>query len=287
EGETLRSWLDRAPRSPAEIRGMFLQAARGLQAIHDAGLVHRDVKPENLLVGRDGRLRVADLGLAITAGSPGPEPAPETLRPGTPGYMPLEQHRGESLDARADQFSLAVAIHEALLGQRPYGSRGASRETLETRLAQGPAVELPTTPAIPPRLRRALSASLSPDRSSRPATLLPLIEALVSPGVSRRGTLGGSLAVAASAILLILAMVRGRASPGATAEAAVWLPPAYEFQIEGVEPAELVALGRAPAAQPAPGESTVRQSGSAMLAERSSAAAAPATAAAPALSRPE
>ena len=70
EGETLLSWLDRVPRSPAEIRAMFLQAARGLQAIHDAGLVHRDVKPENLLVGRDGRLRVADLGLAITAGAP-------------------------------------------------------------------------------------------------------------------------------------------------------------------------------------------------------------------------
>ena len=174
EGETLRSWLDRSPRIPPEIRGMFLQAARGLQAIHDAGLVHRDVKPENLLVGRDGRLRVADLGLAITTGSD-PGPARETLRPGTPGYMPLEQHRGEPLDARADQFSLAVAIHEALLGHRPYGSRGASREDLEARLVRGPAVELPRTPAIPPRLRRALTASLSPDRSERPSSLQPLI----------------------------------------------------------------------------------------------------------------
>src|SRR5215468_547524 len=256
EGETLRSWLDRAPRSPTEIRGMFLQAARGLQAIHEAGLVHRDVKPENLLVGRDGRLRVADLGLAITSGSAATAPARETLRPGTPGYMPLEQHRGEALDARADQFSLAVAIHEALLGYRPYGSRGASREALEERLARGPAVEVPRTPAIPPRLRRALTTSLSPDRSDRPASLVPLAEALAAPGVSRPGTVGGSLAVAASAVFLVAAMARGSGAPVARAEAATWLPPAYEFQIEGVDPPAPVAF--ASATQPRSGTAETR-----------------------------
>jgi Protein kinase domain len=253
EGETLRSWLDRAPRSPTEIRGMFLQAARGLQAIHDAGLVHRDVKPENLLLGRDGRLRVADLGLAITTGSSVPAPVHETLRPGTPGYMPLEQHRGETLDARADQFSLAVAIHEALLGHRPYGSRGASREALKTRLAHGPAVEVPRSPAVPPRLRRALTASLSPDRARRPASLAALIDALAAPGVQATGTLGGSLAVAASAILLVVAMARGSATPAARAEAAPWLPPAYEFQIETLEPPEPVVMQASAAAFPAVG----------------------------------
>ncbi|HET9036992.1 MAG TPA: protein kinase [Myxococcaceae bacterium] len=253
EGETLRSWLDRAPRSPTEIRGMFLQAARGLQAIHDAGLVHRDVKPENLLLGRDGRLRVADLGLAITTGSSAPAPVHETLRPGTPGYMPLEQHRGETLDARADQFSLAVAIHEALLGHRPYGSRGASREALEARLARGPAVEVPRSPAVPPRLRRALTASLSPDRARRPASLAPLIDALAAPGVQATGTLGGSLAVAASAFVLVVAMARGSGTPVARAEAAPWLPPAYEFQIETLEPAEPVVMQASAPAFSAPG----------------------------------
>ena len=253
EGETLRSWLDRAPRSPAEIRGMFLQAARGLQAIHDAGLVHRDVKPENLLVGRDGRLRVADLGLAITTGSAGQAPASETLRPGTPGYMPLEQHRGEALDARADQFSLAVAIHEALLGSRPYGTRGASREALEARLVRGPAAEIPRSPAVPPRLRRALTASLSPDRAHRPASLAPLIDALATPGVQTSSTVGGTLAVAASGVLLVVAMGRGTAAPVGRAEAAVWLPPAYEFQAEGVEPAGLVTPPSVALAQPVAG----------------------------------
>ncbi|HZJ53667.1 MAG TPA: serine/threonine-protein kinase [Myxococcaceae bacterium] len=286
EGETLRSWLDRAPRSPAEIRGMFLQAARGLQAIHDAGLVHRDVKPENLLVGRDGRLRVADLGLAITTGGSAPAPAHETLRPGTPGYMPLEQHRGEPLDPRADQFSLAVAIHEALLGYRPHGSRGASREVLEARLARGPALEVPRSPAIPPRLRRALTASLSPDRAGRPASLALLIDALAAPGVRASSTLGGSLAVAASAVLLVVAMVRGSATPVARAEAAPWLPPAYEFQVETLEPPEpVVVLAGAPAfgAGGAPG----RESWTSSRAAASSQAAALATPSAPVAQRPE
>ena len=255
EGETLRTWLDRAPRTAAEIRGMFLQAARGLQAIHLAGLVHRDVKPENLLVGRDGRVRVADLGLAITTGSAAG--APETLRPGTPGYMPLEQHRGEPLDARADQFSLAVAIHEALVGHRPYGSRGASREVLEARLGRGPAAEVPRSRAIPPRLRRALAAALSPDRADRPASLAPLIDALASPGVNASGTLGGSLAVAASALVLLVAMVRGNATPVASAEAAPWQPTGWEFQTETIDPADPVtptrpALPQAQAGQVSP-----------------------------------
>ena len=288
EGETLRSWLDRAPRNPPEIRAMFLQAARGLQAIHDAGLIHRDVKPENLLVGRDGRLRVADLGLAITTGAPGSGPAHETLRPGTPGYMPLEQHRGEPLDARADQFSLAVAIHEALLGYRPYGSRGASRETLEARLTQGPAAEVPRTPAIPPRLRRALGASLRPDRSERPTSLLSLIEALAAPGVSRRSTVGGSLAIAVSAVLLLLAMARGSGSQVARAEAATWLPPAYEFQIDGLDPAEPVVLASAAVPRSGPGEAAlVRQTASSVEAGRASPAPSLATLAAPLVRNPE
>jgi len=286
EGETLRSWLDRAPRSPAEIRGMFLQAARGLQAIHDAGLVHRDVKPENLLLGRDGRLRVADLGLAITTGSSVPAPAHETLRPGTPGYMPLEQHRGEPLDARADQFSLAVAIHEALLGCRPYGSRGTSREALEARLARGPAVEVPRSPAVPPRLRRALTASLSPDRARRPASLSPLIDALAAPGVHASSTLGGSLAVAASAVLLVVAMARGSATPVARAEAAPWLPPAYEFQIETVEPAEPVVAQASAVALPVGGP-LIRESWTSARTAAASQAGPLAAPSAPGVQRPE
>jgi serine/threonine protein kinase len=237
EGETLADWLGRAARTPAEIRGVFLQAGRGLQAIHEAGLVHRDFKPENVLIGRDGRVRVADLGLAVTAG--GEWSAAET-QPGTPGYMPLEQHRGEPLDARADQFSLAVALFEALLGRRPYGSRGASGEELEARLLSGAPAEVPRCTAIPPRLRRALALALSPDRGHRLPSLAPMLEALASPGIQPSRRMAAPLAMAAVFVLALVPLVR---APNGSADRTgqPWLPPALEFQLESAEALALAA----------------------------------------------
>jgi serine/threonine protein kinase len=248
EGETLAEWLRRSPRTAAEIRGAFLQAARGLQAIHEAGLVHRDVKPENILVGRDGRVRVADLGLAVTAGGAA-APAYETLRPGTPGYMPLEQHRGESLDARADQFSLAVALHEALLGERPYGTRGTSREALETRLATGVPAEVPH--AIPPRLRRELARALQPDRVLRADSLVPLIDALTSPGMTVRRRLAWPTLAAAAVALLIVPALSAPRGPEAM-DGQPWMPPVTEFATESFDsPTPLVDRLATPGPSPA------------------------------------
>jgi len=125
-GETVRDWLKSAPRSRAEILEVFAQAADGLAAAHARDLVHRDVKLSNLLVGDDGRVRVADFGLA--------HPAPASSREtsdrdrsldqadtvaGTPGYMAPEQRGNANVDARADQFSLCVSLVAALTGQRP------------------------------------------------------------------------------------------------------------------------------------------------------------------------
>src|SRR6185503_20369490 len=100
------------PRPPAEILDVFLQAGRGLAAAHRAGLVHRDVKPSNVIVGSDGRARVLDFGLA--RGDRDEEPSIV----GTPGYMAPEQRRGERVDARADQYAFAVALWVALGGKR-------------------------------------------------------------------------------------------------------------------------------------------------------------------------
>ncbi|MDB4961552.1 MAG: hypothetical protein JWP01_1551 [Myxococcales bacterium] len=112
---------------------LYAQAARGLAAAHAVGLVHRDVKPANLLLGSDGRVRVADFGLAVRASSP--SPIAPTVAPsmdggrsavtrdghiaGTPAYMAPEQRMGGTVDAAADQFALCIALGEAVAGRRP------------------------------------------------------------------------------------------------------------------------------------------------------------------------
>jgi serine/threonine protein kinase len=112
---------------------LYSQAARGLAAAHAAGLVHRDVKPANLLLGTDGRVRVADFGLAVRSKTNAPNETPDvdaslsigqsiTQRghiAGTPAYMAPEQRAGLKVEAPADQFALCVALGEALGGRRP------------------------------------------------------------------------------------------------------------------------------------------------------------------------
>ncbi|WP_338273686.1 serine/threonine-protein kinase [Corallococcus caeni] len=141
DGGTLGSWLKEAKPSWREVLERYLQAGRGLQAAHEAGLVHRDFKPANVLVSRAGRAYVTDFGLARQVGD-GPETAssPEEARllessdrrmldttlteagllVGTPNYMSPEQFRGSQLDARTDQFSFCAALYGALYGTRPF-----------------------------------------------------------------------------------------------------------------------------------------------------------------------
>lgn len=129
-GGTLRGWLAERLRTLDEILGVFEAAGRGLSAAHAAGLVHRDFKPDNVLVGEDGRVRVTDFGLASPPGARRPDAQPEAeLRVdltrsgalvGTPAYMAPAQLRGEPADARADVFAFAVSLWEAVTGTRPF-----------------------------------------------------------------------------------------------------------------------------------------------------------------------
>jgi serine/threonine protein kinase len=233
-GVTLGAWLRSAPRTPRAICDVFAQVGRGLLAVHAAGLVHRDVKPDNVLLGEDGRARLADFGLAVSAGGEGDASA------GTPGYMPVEQLRGEPVDARADQFALAVALFEALTGDRPYGARGASRAALQERLGRGVPADVPRLSGVSPGLRRALRRALSPAVGERFPSLATLVEALEarSSGRPRTALPLGLTAVAALLVLVVGAARALDASSGVAGQG--WAVPEAPRAASSVPPPSLL-----------------------------------------------
>src|SRR5688572_13786066 len=115
DGCTLREWL-KEERTTKAILETMLAAGRGLSAAHAAGIVHRDFKPHNVLVRRDGRAVVTDFGIAV----PAIDALPSGQLVGTPAYMAPEQYLGEPIGERTDQFSFSIALFEALHGERPF-----------------------------------------------------------------------------------------------------------------------------------------------------------------------
>jgi serine/threonine protein kinase len=196
EGRTLGRWLRSRPRSWREIVEVFLQAGRGLAAAHRAGLVHRDFKPDTVIVDEDGSARVVDFGLARSTGMAellptlessldGAEPAAGAVPLhltctgavlGTPAYMAPEQFQGVPLHAASDQFSFCVALFEALYGRRPFP--GNDLPTLQRSLMSG----RPVGPrrGVPRALYRVLRRGLSIDAAGRFPTMESLLEALAA-----------------------------------------------------------------------------------------------------------
>jgi serine/threonine protein kinase/tetratricopeptide (TPR) repeat protein len=217
EGSTLADWL-KTPRPWPEVLRVFVDAGRGLAAAHAAGLVHRDFKPANVLVGRDGRARVTDFGLARAtqqanaleggADTP-PHPAPDedalaTLTRtgallGTPAYMAPEQLAGSGADALSDQFSFCVALHEALHGLRPF--EGGTLEALAQAMREERVRPTGGDAKVPARVRRAVRRGL---RAS-PGERHPSMEALLAELAPR--ALRVRTWVAASALVASLAGV--------------------------------------------------------------------------------
>src|SRR5262249_14409241 len=127
---TLTKWVAEPGRTWREVLSAYKRAGAGLAAAHDVGLVHRDFKPDNVLVGQDGSIHVTDFGLARLADATAPtegiasDSAQAVARPadtvGPPAYMAPEQFRGRAADQRTDQFSFCVALYEGLYGQRPF-----------------------------------------------------------------------------------------------------------------------------------------------------------------------
>ncbi|WP_170135658.1 serine/threonine-protein kinase [Nannocystis exedens] len=184
-GTTLAHWLAGAPRPLEDILRRFVEAAHGLEAAHRAGVVHRDFKPANALVGEDGRVRLVDFGLArgdrfaertSTTASGGDEslsPAAATTGSlaGTPAYMSPEQMVGSACDARSDQFSFCVALYEAIHGSRPY----TVEELFDWAQIGGRAPALPHATKMPRWLRRLLTRGLALQPADRYPAMARLI----------------------------------------------------------------------------------------------------------------
>ena len=219
DGVTLRRWVAQ-PRRPREIVVADVQAGEGLAAAHRAGIVHRDFKPDNALVGKDpqggvhtvGRVQVLDFGLArvrdpaiVELARDADAHAPATPR-GTPMYMAPEQHRGDDAGPACDQFAFCVALFEALWKRLPFA--GEDNLAIGRAIVEGRRIE-PPRGDVPARVRRAILRGLDTDPRAR----FPSMEALVTELRATGGRRVRFVAIAAgSAAIGVAAWAYGRSS---------------------------------------------------------------------------
>ena len=218
DGVTLHEWLKQSPRSWRDVVAVFLAAGRGLDAAHRAGIVHRDFKPANVLVGADGRTRVTDFGLARSVhGELPPESAspqtpaisldtPLTMRGsvmGTPGYMAPEQYLGQQTSPATDQFAFCVSLYEALYGARPF--KGTDLATLQRLTQSGEVPPPPKGSTVPAWLFPIIAKGLTSDPLRRHPSMRALLSLLErDPSAQRR-----RWALAGGAALLTLGVAAG------------------------------------------------------------------------------
>src|SRR3569623_194281 len=194
---SLGQWLDKKPRSQADIIAKFVAAGQGLAAAHKAGRVHRDFKPDNVLLGKDGRVRGSDFGLARALG-PGEDDLPAKTRAnmaraqlelsrspmspltrtgavmGTPMFMAPVQHNGERADERSDQFAFSVALYRALYGEWPLA--GKTAVALADAVIEGRMEKPPRGAKVPAWLRKIIVRG----RATNPAERYPTMDAMLA-----------------------------------------------------------------------------------------------------------
>jgi eukaryotic-like serine/threonine-protein kinase len=232
-GQTFADWVARARPRWQQIVAVLVKAGRGLAAAHAAGLVHRDFKPANMLVGADGRVVVTDFGLARAVAQAeaeaeaGDAPTESTRASafsrsitmtgavqGTPAYMAPEQRAGLPGDSRADQFSFCVTLHEALFGEHPFLPPTSDEEATPPR--DWPDVETaPRAPSdarrVPAWLERAVQRGLRWKPEDRHPSMDSLLVALGRVPLLRRRGVQFGLAIGAALVAGGIAL--GAAAP--------------------------------------------------------------------------
>lgn len=221
-GQTLAAWAKERPRRCSEILAMLVDVARGIAAAHGAGLVHRDLKPDNVMIDRDGRVRVMDFGLAhgrsgvsmtesdlastlVSGTNTPPELTQLGLRltaegavQGTPAYMAPEQWQGQAEAPTTDQFGWSVMAWELLYGERPFA--GETKVALAKAVQAGHRRPPPNGRGVPGWLRRVIERGLATKPAERWPTMVALLSAL-ERGKTRARVRMGVVALAGVALL--------------------------------------------------------------------------------------
>jgi serine/threonine-protein kinase len=177
EGSSLKDLIVSRGRLPAAaVVSIGKQLCRALEVAHEAGVIHRDIKPQNMVVEADGTLKVMDFGIArLQSSSDGHTRAGMVV--GTPEYMSPEQLRGDELDGRSDLYSAGAVLYESLTGKLPL-TADTPASLIGKVLTEVPIAPRASVAEISPILSSAIMQALEKDREKRPRTALEFLSIL-------------------------------------------------------------------------------------------------------------